>query len=74
VGIEMDKQRLKFYYGIILIVVGIAVFIRVPHVIPQIETIEFFKNKIGIIKFCSYFVGFLLVLAGSIRVVKNHKK
>ncbi|EIM64027.1 hypothetical protein [Desulfobacter postgatei] len=70
----MDKQRLKFYYGIILIVVGIAVFIRVPHVIPQIETIEFFKNKIGIIKFCSYFVGFLLVLAGSIRVVKNYKK
>lgn len=70
----MDKQRLKFYYGIILIVVGIGVFIRVPHVIPQIETIEFFKNKIGIIKFCSYFVGFLLVLAGSIRVVKNYKK
>ena len=74
VGIEMNKQRLIFYYGIILIVVGIAVFIRVPQVIPQIETIEFFKNKIGIVKFCSYFIGFLLVLAGGIRVVKNYKK
>lgn len=70
----MDKQKFTFYYGIILIIVGIAVFIRVPQVIPQIETIEFFKNKIGIVKFCFYFLGFLLVLAGGIRVVKTHKK
>ena len=70
----MDKQKLTFYYGIILIAVGLAVFVRVPQVIPQIETIEFFKNKIGIVKFCSYFLGCLLVLAGGIRVVKNYKK
>ncbi|WP_321493234.1 hypothetical protein [uncultured Desulfobacter sp.] len=70
----MDKRNFTFYYGIILIVVGIAVFIRVPQVIPQIETIEFFKNKIGIIRFCLYFLGFLLVLAGGIRVFKNYKK
>ena len=63
-GIKMDKQKLTFYYGIILIIVGIAVFIRVPQVISQIETIDFFKNKIGIVRFCSYFLGFLLVLAG----------
>lgn len=73
-GINMDKQKLTFYYGIILIVVGIAVFIRVPQVIPQIESIDFFKNKIGIVKFCSYFLGFLLVLAGGIRVARNYKK
>jgi hypothetical protein len=50
VGIKMDKQKLTFYYGIILIIVGIAVFIRVPQVISQIEAIDFFKNKIGIIR------------------------
>lgn len=70
----MDKHTLKFYYGIILIAVGIAVFIRIPQVIPQVETIEFFKNKIGIVKFCFYFLCFLLVLAGGIRVFKNYKK
>lgn len=70
----MDKQKLAFYYGIILIAVGIAVFIRVPQVIPQVETIEFFKNKIGIVRFCFYVLSFLLVLAGGIRVVKNYKK
>lgn len=74
VWIKMDKQRLTFYYGIILIAVGIAIFIRVPQVIAQVETLEFFKNKIGIVKFCSYFIGFLIVLAGGIRVVKNYKK
>ena len=73
-GIKMDKQKLTFYYGIILVVVGIAVFIRVPQVISQIETIDFFRNKIGIVKFCSYFLGFLLVLAGGIRIGKNYKK
>lgn len=73
-GIKMDKQKLTFYYGIILIVVGIAVFIRVPQVVPQLETIEFFKNKIGIVKFSSYFLGFLLVLAGGVRLARNRKK
>ena len=72
--IKMDKQRLTLYYGLILIAVGIAVFIRVPQVIPQVETIEFFKNKIGIVRFCFYFLSFLLILAGGIRVVKNYKK
>lgn len=70
----MDKRTLTFYYGIVLIAVGIAVLIRVPQVIPQVETLEFFKNKIGIVKFCFYFLGFLLVLAGGIRIVKNYKK
>jgi len=74
VGINMDKQKLTFYYGIILIIVGIAVFIRVPQVISQIEVIDFFKNKIGIVRFCAYFLGFLLVLAGGIRVGRNYKK
>jgi len=73
-GIKMDKQKLTFYYGIILVVVGIAVFIRVPQVVSQIETIDFFRNKIGIVKFCSYFLGFLLVLAGGVRIGKNYKK
>lgn len=74
VRIKMDKQTFKFYYGIVLIAVGIGVFVRIPQIIPQVETIEFFKNKIGIVKFCFYFLGVLLVWAGGIRVFKNYKK
>lgn len=70
----MDKRRFTFYYGLVLIAVGIGVFLRIPEVVSQVETIDFFKNKIGIVTFCFYFLGFLLVLAGGIRVVKNYKK
>jgi len=70
----MDKRTFTFYYGLVLIAVGIGVFFRIPEVVTQVETIEFFKNKIGIVTFCFYFLGFLLVLAGAIRVFKNYKK
>ena len=69
----MDKQRFTFYYGIILIAVGLGVFIRIPEVVTQMATIEFFANKIGIVKFCSYALGCMLILAGGIRVMRGHK-
>lgn len=68
----MDKNKLTFYYGIILIAVGIGVFIRIPEVVAQVATIEFFANKIGIVKFCSYALGCMLIVAGVIRVYKNY--
>ena len=41
----MDKKKFHFYYGIILLIVGIGVYYRIPQVMPQIETIEFFRQK-----------------------------
>ncbi|WDP86013.1 MAG: hypothetical protein HUN05_13465 [Desulfobacter sp.] len=70
----MDKPNFTFYYGIVLIAVGLGVIFRIPEVVPQVEAIEFFKNKIGIVTFCFYTLGALLILAGGIRVVKNFKK
>ncbi|HCY84369.1 MAG TPA: hypothetical protein DHV36_04455 [Desulfobacteraceae bacterium] len=69
----MDKRTFTFYYGIVLIAVGIGVFFRIPQVMPELETIEFFRNKIGLVKFCFYVLGSLLVLAGGIRVKNNYK-
>lgn len=69
----MDKPTLTFYYGLILIAVGIGVFIRVPEVVEQVSAIEFFANKIGIVKFCSYTLGTMLIVAGGIRVIRNYK-
>lgn len=71
---KMDKRTLTFYYGIILIAVGIGVFFRIPEVMPKVATIEFFKEKILLVKFCFYVLGGLLILAGGIRVFKNYKK
>lgn len=70
----MDKKNFAFYYGIILIAVGIGVFFRIPQVMPRIEAIEFFREKLFLVKFCFYMLGGLLILAGAIRVFKNYNQ
>jgi hypothetical protein len=69
----MDKKKFGFYYGLILVAVGIAVFYRIPQVVLQIEAIEFFRQKILVVKSCFYILGSLLILAGGIRIYRNFK-
>jgi uncharacterized membrane protein YqgA involved in biofilm formation len=69
----MNKKNLKFYYGILLVAVGIGVFYRIPQVMPRVETIEFFRQKLFLVKACFYILGGLLILAGGIRIYKNYK-
>ena len=69
----MDKKKLAFYYGILLIAVGLGVFYRIPQVMPKVAEIELFSQKLGLVKFCFYTLGTLLVLAGGIRIYRNLK-
>ncbi len=69
----MGKKNFKFYYGILLIAVGLGIFYRTPQVILQVETIEFFRQKAFFVKFSFYVLGGLLILAGGIRMYKNYK-
>jgi hypothetical protein len=69
----MDKKKFQFYYGIVLLVVGLGVFYRIPQVMPQIETIEFFRQKLLIVKSCLYILGIMLVAVGLLRIAKNFK-
>lgn len=69
----MDKINFRFYYGILLVAVGIGVFYRIPQVMLQVETIEFFRQKLFVVRACFYFLGGFLVLAGGIRIYKNYK-
>ncbi len=69
----MDKKNFGFYYGIILIAVGFGVFYRIPQVMLQVETIEFFSQKLFLVKACFYILGGLLILAGGIRIYRNYK-
>lgn len=70
----MDRKKFTFYYGIVLIAVGLGVFYRIPAVMPQVAAIEFFSNKLGLVKFCFYMLGIFLVIAGAIRVYKTVNK
>lgn len=69
----MDKKKFHFYYGIVLLLVGLGVFYRIPQVMPQIETIAFFRQKLLLVKATFYILGILLVMAGAIRMYKNYK-
>lgn len=69
----MDKKNFGFYYGIILIAVGLAVFYRIPQVLLQVETIEFFSRKLFLVRASFYILGGLLILAGGIRIYRNYK-
>ncbi|MFH2060452.1 MAG: hypothetical protein ABIJ59_16335 [Pseudomonadota bacterium] len=68
----MDKKKFTFFYGFVLIAVGLGVFYRIPQVMPQIETIEFFSQKMMVVKSCFYLLGVFLVAAGVIRIYKNY--
>ena len=69
----MDKKKFRFYYGIVLIAVGLGVFYRIPQVMPQIETIEFFRQKLVLVESCFYILGVFLILAGGIRIYRTRK-
>lgn len=69
----MDKKKFRFYYGIVLIAVGLGVFYRIPQVMPQIETIEFFRQKLVLVKVCFYILGLFLIVAGSIRIYRTRQ-
>jgi len=71
--ILMDKKKINFYYGIVIVVVGLSVFYRIPQVMPRVATIEFLAQKLFIVKACFYILGGLLVLAGGIRIYENYK-
>ena len=69
----MDKKNFRFYYGIILTAVGLGVFYRIPQVMLQVETIEFFSQKLFLVRSSFYILGGMLILAGGIRIYKNYK-
>lgn len=66
-------NKISFYYGIILITVGVSVFFRIPEVMLRLETIEFFKHNLFIAKTVSYILGSFLIIAGGLRVYRSFK-
>jgi hypothetical protein len=51
-------------WGVALVLAGFGVFYRIPHVMPQIETIEQFSSVSPFIRFCFYFMGIMLIGGG----------
>lgn len=72
----MDRQKALFHivWGCVLALFGVAVFFRIPQVMPKIEQIEQFSSVLGFIRFCFYLLGALLIGGGAKKIVENYRQ
>ncbi len=71
---EAQKKKFQFIWGILLLLVGIGVFFRIPQIIPEIKKIEHFASILFFIYFCFYLVGILLIVGGGRKIYNHFKK
>ena len=72
----MDKNKihLQLVWGILLTLMGIAFFFKIPQVIDDAKTIETFDAAIGFVYFCLYMIDFILIVGGLKKIYANIKK
>ena len=63
-----SKNTLQLIWGILLLLVGVGVFFRIPQVMPEIKKIAHFGPYIYFIYFCFYLLGVLLIAGGGKKV------
>jgi len=69
----MDRKKIQVLWGALLVMAGLGVFYRIPQVMPKIETIEGFSGALGIVRFCFYLLGVLLIYGGGRKIYENVK-
>ena len=67
------NNNYQLIWGAALILMGIAVFFRLPQVVPKLAAMGQSEVTIGFIRICFYIIGFILV-GGGIRKVLLHFK
>jgi len=71
---EKNKTNNQIIWGIALVIAGIGVFFRIPHVMSQIEKIEHFSSVTFFIRFCFYLMGIILIGGGSKKIYASYRK
>jgi len=70
----MGKHRsiVQLIWGVMLVLAGIGVFVRIPQVMPKIKQIEHFSSVMPFIYFCFYLLGILLIAGGSKKIYDHY--
>jgi hypothetical protein len=63
----------QLIWGLTLVFAGFGVFYRIPQVMPKIEQIQQFSSATGVIRFCFYVIGIILI-GGGLKKIVNHFK
>ena len=69
-----NKKPLQVMWGILLLLAGVGVFIRIPQVMPQIEKIELYSPVLLFIRLCFYLIGILLIGGGLKKIYLYSRK
>ena len=72
----MDKNQIHFQliWGILLALMGVAFFFKIPEIINDAKTIETLRAGIGFVYFCLYAVALILIVGGARKIYTNLKK
>jgi hypothetical protein len=71
----MDKNKAIFHliYGILLVLMGIALFVRAPQVMERIVQIEYYASIKWFVRIIIYLIAVLLIGGGGRKVYDNYK-
>ena len=69
-----SKSNVQLVWGWALFLVGIAMFFRIPQLVPKIEQIKQNAPIMPYIKFCLYMLGIFLVAGGAKKIYNYYKK
>ena len=69
-----NKTILQIIWGVLLVLAGAGVFIRIHQVMPRIEQIEYFASVSLFIRFSFYLLGVLLIGGGSKKIYNNYQR
>lgn len=64
------RSGFQLIWGIALLLVGVGLFIRIPQVMSQLAQLKVFAGATGIVRFCLYLVGVILVGGGLQKIVR----
>jgi hypothetical protein len=65
------KEQFQIAWGGLLMLAGIAIFYRIPQIMPGIKTIPLYASASGFIRFSLYLIGILLLCGGFKKVREN---
>lgn len=68
------NRNAQLVWGAALILMGIAVFFRLPQVVPKLAAMGQSDFTIGFIRVCFYIIGFILVGGGARKMIQHLKQ
>ena len=68
-----NNVKIQAFWGAALVLMGLAVFYRIPQVMPRIVQIEQFAQMKGFIYFCFYLIGVVLIYGGVKKLYRYYR-